>query len=294
MTMAAKGRKPKPDAVVIHMPGQYTAWEKQTGRMSMANDAVPAALGTTWTAMPTNGWEIIDAAGGGDPRQGINAFFWIGVQGGKIDNNLRFSEEDLFIPTSVNISKVGPIQAWCATDTGPPVTVVRYPQSWSQIPFLQEVVYVSTDSRMLDNWQGGSPPLNNPMYAQFFYATRMGEQPVTGAVGGVGRSLIGRDATPLSKILYGHSITYAGGNQNSAFQAISKDVWGGAQQLAAQSLYWVRAYMWMAESAIVGGVGDEKTYVKIPDMNLTLAGIREDSATLPFIMGLRQNLGATQ
>jgi len=291
--MAAKGRKPKPDAVVIHMPGQYTAWEKATGRMSMANAAVPSQLGATFSAMPTNGWEIIDAASGGDPRQGVNAFYWVGLQGGKIDNNLRFSEEDLFIPTSVGISKVGPIQAWCTTDTGPPIVPVRYPQNWTQVPFLQEVVYVTTDSRILDNWQGGgSPPINNPMAQQFFYAGRMGEQPVTGIVGGGVIPLMGEISTPLSKILYGHSITYAGGNQNSAFQAISKDVWGGAQQLAAQSLYWVRAYMWMAESN--EGTGNETTYVKIPDMNLTLSGIREDSATLPFIMGLRQNLGATQ
>ncbi|HIB69673.1 MAG TPA: hypothetical protein EYO33_32490 [Phycisphaerales bacterium] len=159
---------------------------------------------------------------------------------------------------------------------------------------MQEVVYITTDSRILDNWQGFTAglPTNNPIFSQFYFATRIGEQPITGLLAGEPYSVIGTDATPLSKILYAHSITYQGGNQNAGFQALGKDVWGGGRQLAAQSLYWVRAYMWSAESAV--GTGNTTTFVKVPDMNLTIAGIREDSNSLSFIMGLRKNLGATE
>ena len=130
------------------------------------------------------------------------------------------------------------------------------------------------------------------MYAQFHMAGRIGEQPVTGTLAGTAVALLGADQTPLGKILYAHSITYQGGNSNAGFQALSKDVWGGASQLATPSLYWARAVMWKATSSV--GTGDTTTFVKVPDLNLSMGGVTEDSNALSFVMGLRQNLGATE
>jgi len=292
--MAARKNKPKAEAITIHMPGQYSSWAKATGRQNIATDAIPTALGFTFTDLPSNGWQVIDPIAGGDPTTGTNGTFFLAAQGGKLDNNLRFQDEDLFLPTNVAISKTGPIQAWGSLDSSGTPAFTRYPQDWTDVPFLQEVIYITTDSRILDNWQSFTAglPVNNPMYSQFYFAGRIGEQPVTGNLAGAVLPLLGADSVPLSKILYAHSISYQGGNSNAAFQAIGKDVWGGGTGLAAQSLYWARAYMWIADSD--EGTGNTTTFVKFPDLNLTMSGIREDSDTLSFIMGLRRNLGPTQ
>lgn len=229
---------------------------------------------------------------GGSLRTGVTGIGFIAAQGGRIDNELRFIEEELFVPTDVVESMVGTYQPYAAQDNAG--TTTYYPDEWSKVPFLQELVIVSTDKRMLDNWQSfaATVPVNNPLYATWLYQTMIGENPMTVIQAGQTRSLAGSNhAIPLTKILYARLKTYQGGTSSSGFQQINQDTWGGASVFAAESLYWMRALFFSGTAAPTGASGNVTTFFKAPDLNLMMTGVNAKESDLSFIMGLRQNLG---
>jgi len=291
--MAAKKKKVEASNITIHMPGQHVSWLAATTTSTLGD--FPSVFSIS--NMPLNGWSVPDVASGGDLATGVTGIGFLAGQGGRIDNELRFKESELFIPTNVAESKVGPIQPWACQDSAGTPALTYYPQEWTTVPFCQELVIVSTDKSMLENWQeftAGTPD-NNPLFRSFQVAATMGEQSVTYGAGVPllsGTGAAGVKDVPLGKILYARMKTYQGGGSTAGFQQMGQETWGGASVFAAESLYWMRAFFLVAKPAPTGATGNVTLYVKIPDLNLSIAGVNADQGDLSFIMGLRQNLGA--
>jgi len=291
--MAAK-KKVEASNITIHMPGQHVSWIAATTTSSLGD--FPTALIGGSPRVPLNGWSVPDVAGGGDLATGVTGIGFLAGQGGRIDNELRFKESELFIPTNVAESKVGPIQPWACQDAAGTPVLTYYPQEWTTVPYCQELVIIGTDKRMLDNWQSftAGAPVNNPLFRSFQIAATMGEMPTTytTTATGVPIPLLGTNDIPLGKILYARMKTYQGGGSTAGFQQMGQETWGGASVFAAESLYWMRAVFIVAKPAPTGATGNVTLYVKIPDLNLSIAGVNADQGDLSFVMGLRQNLGA--
>jgi hypothetical protein len=285
----------KPSNVKIHMQGTYGKWTAATTTSSIGY--WPVSLG--FDTLPHNGWQVPDIAAGGNLTTGTTGVAgFVAGQGGKLDNQLRFMEEELFIPTNVTKSHVGTLEPWLVEDSaGTPAVLEYWPQTWSKVPHAKEIIYISTDSRMLDGWQNfaAGRPYSNPLFSSIVKDAPLGEQPFTmdliaGSV--PGQSLFGDNTTSLGKLLYASMTSYQGGNASSGFQQTGQEVWGGGQLLAAESLYWMRI-IWLVGTPNIGtGTGNEHLYFKIPDLNLTISGVNADQGDLSFIMGLRQNLGS--